>query len=479
MSSRKSSSIRNSTASTRWGAKVRTISDIDAAKYPSRGTSANGSSFPSSSHFKVQHIPSLPNEEHAAAILRRIQSEFQLIVEKRKYGLTTVTEMCCCEDGLDHLHANKSGGKRGRKTRRMPGNVLGYNLTQGSRNGNSVHRIHLRLRHPKNHTFYSYEEIAGTMCHELAHCEIGPHDAKFYKLMDEIMEQYAVYMAKGLVVDKSGFPMGGENAHKLGGVSTHAGDRNDREKAAQDRIGRQKKMGGTFRLGSILLSGTKASAASLAHLPPAEAARCAAERRIEERRINDSLFCLPCEEIIEILDGASSDEENNNTHNNIARSSKSRGMNRNVQKIASKRKKLKKAKTDEITILDSDDDSPTCIKNRKKSPNEGIAVASAPNVAKDSQIIEISDSSDEDVECSSWSCAKCTYNNDANSLACSICGHESNLTKKKKAKQIQIAARDYASKKSTDEIEKSKRDFGGFNIYGNDKKNSGTMAHLT
>jgi hypothetical protein len=36
------------------------------------------------------------------------------------------------------------------KTHRMPDNVLGYNLTYGSRkNGKSVHRIHLRLRHPK------------------------------------------------------------------------------------------------------------------------------------------------------------------------------------------------------------------------------------------------------------------------------------------------------------------------------------------
>jgi hypothetical protein len=68
-------------------------------------------------------------------------------------------------------------------------------------------------------------------------------------------------------------------------------------------------MGGTFRLGGGFMPGSTKPASSLTHLPPAEAARRAAERRIEERRRNDSQFCLPCQDIIEILDVSSSDEE--------------------------------------------------------------------------------------------------------------------------------------------------------------------------
>lgn len=33
-------------------------------------------------------------------------------------------------------------------------------------------------RHPRSHVLYSYEDVAGTMIHELAHCVRGPHDDK-------------------------------------------------------------------------------------------------------------------------------------------------------------------------------------------------------------------------------------------------------------------------------------------------------------
>jgi hypothetical protein len=470
--SRKPSNISKRTS--QRGAKIHTINSIDAANYPSTASASASSS----SHFQIQHIPNLEGDQHAASLLRRIHSEFQLIVEKRQYILTSVTEMCCCEDGLDHMHSKNSGGKRGRKTRRMPNGVLGYNLTQGSRNGNSVHRIHLRLRHPTNHTFYPYEDIAGTMCHELAHCERGPHDAKFYKLMDEIMEQHAVYMVRGLVVDKSGFPMGNDNAHVLGGNTMNANNRSDRERAAKRRLERQTKLGGTFRLGGGFMPGSTKPASSLAHLPPAEAARRAAERRIEERRRNDSQFCLPCQDIIEILDGSSSDEEEgfDDKQND--------DVDGNKQKQASAKTKPKKSKTSEVFLLDSDDSSddenipkrPALRKILKKCSDRTVKDQSASARGRHGQSVEQSDSSD--IECSSWSCSKCTYNNDPNFLACEVCGHEQNSTKNEKA--IQKATRDDTVEEvNRNEAERSKREFGGFNIYGNEKRSSSTMEHLT
>ena len=501
--SRKPSNVNKRTI--QWGAKVHTINTVDTANFESAGaaggTTSSSSSFSSSSSssFKIQHIPTPPDEDHAASLLRRIQSEFTLIVEKRGYILTSVTEMCCCEDGLDHMNMNPGSGsgnngnaatttkKRGRKTRRMPNNVLGYNLSHGTRNGNSVHRIHLRLRHPTKHTFYPYEDIAGTMCHELAHCERGPHDAKFYKLMDEIMEQYAVFMVKGLVVDTSGFPMDSSNARVLGGAQGGNGNtRSHAEKAAQNRQ-RQQRMGGTFVLGGGggNMSGAK-SASSLAHLPPAEAARRAAERRIEERQRNDSNFCLPCRDIIEILDGSSSDEEEDEEKVGV------QDVDGKKQKSfkAPQNMKPKKIKTRSIILIDGDsspddDDSPQkhpASSMPKKRPARKNQASSKPDnvssLIKTEQEDQTEASDSSDIECSSWTCSKCTYNNKPISLTCDICGHEQNGKQNKRA--IEKVLRDDAIEEvKQKEVEKSKQQYGGFNIYGNDKRGSRTLDHIT
>ncbi len=46
-------------------------------------------------------------------------------------------------------------------------------------------RVRLR-RHNHESEFYPYEDVLGTLLHELTHNVHGPHDAKFYKLLDEI-----------------------------------------------------------------------------------------------------------------------------------------------------------------------------------------------------------------------------------------------------------------------------------------------------
>jgi hypothetical protein len=37
-------------------------------------------------------------------------------------------------------------------------------------------------------SFYPFEFVLGTLLHELVHNEFGPHDQKFYKLLDSITE---------------------------------------------------------------------------------------------------------------------------------------------------------------------------------------------------------------------------------------------------------------------------------------------------
>ncbi len=155
-----------------FGATVRSLNDISngVGSWNDNDAENNDSS---NSKIVVQHIPNLPNDNEAAAILRRIHHEFKEIIERRNWNVRSITEMCCCGDGKDHT-PHKRGG---RKTKIMPNNVLGYNLTASSYT--KTHEIHLRLRHPRTHVLLDYESVAGTMCHELAHCVRGPHVSSY------------------------------------------------------------------------------------------------------------------------------------------------------------------------------------------------------------------------------------------------------------------------------------------------------------
>jgi len=57
--------------------------------------------------------------------------------------------------------------------------------------------VRIRLRRASSKaSFYSYEHVLGTMLHELVHNVRGPHDAIFYKVLDEIKAECEELMAK-------------------------------------------------------------------------------------------------------------------------------------------------------------------------------------------------------------------------------------------------------------------------------------------
>eukprot|EP00536_Pseudo-nitzschia_multiseries_P015693 jgi/Psemu1/43467/gm1.43467_g len=138
-------------------------------------------------------IPRLPQNDVCAGTLERILKEFFPIIKRRGYNVTSISELCCCGDGLDH--AVQRGRKR-KKCRRMGNNVWGYNQTTFGRV--KSHSIHLRLRHPHNHQLLPWEDVAGTMAHELSHCVHQNHGSGFYKLMEEILEEHAMIQIHGL-----------------------------------------------------------------------------------------------------------------------------------------------------------------------------------------------------------------------------------------------------------------------------------------
>ncbi|CAI5474425.1 unnamed protein product [Closterium sp. Yama58-4] len=83
--------------------------------------------------------------------------------------------------------------------------LLGLNVNRGR-------EIRIRLRPAgKPDSFFPYEHVLGTMLHELTHIERGPHDAKFYKLLDELNEECDDLIARGI----TGTSFGG-SGHRLG-----------------------------------------------------------------------------------------------------------------------------------------------------------------------------------------------------------------------------------------------------------------------
>lgn len=86
-----------------------------------------------------------------------------------------------------------------------PKGLLGININHGW-------KIQLCLRYHSDETrFLPWEEIIGTMLHELAHNIRGPHDAQFYKVLDDLNDEYDNVVASGYMGE--GFDSPG---HRLG-----------------------------------------------------------------------------------------------------------------------------------------------------------------------------------------------------------------------------------------------------------------------
>eukprot|EP00898_Chlorokybus_atmophyticus_P001455 jgi/Chlat1/230/Chrsp1S03043 len=78
-----------------------------------------------------------------------------------------------------------------------------------SQNAEGVQEVRIRLREPRSDgVFFPFEHILGTMLHELVHNAHGPHDATFYKLLDEITTECEGLMAKGIMGTGQGFEGG-------------------------------------------------------------------------------------------------------------------------------------------------------------------------------------------------------------------------------------------------------------------------------
>ncbi|KAJ3205290.1 Map microtubule affinity-regulating kinase [Dinochytrium kinnereticum] len=97
------------------------------------------------------------NEHEALSTLKRVASLVKPLMKKRSWTLPILREF---------FPPNP--------------NLLGLNVNRGQ-------EIRLRLRHATDASrFLEFEDVLGTMLHELTHNAIGPHNAAFYKYLEEL-----------------------------------------------------------------------------------------------------------------------------------------------------------------------------------------------------------------------------------------------------------------------------------------------------
>ncbi|EQC28135.1 hypothetical protein, variant [Saprolegnia diclina VS20] len=156
-------------------------------------------------------------------------------------------------------------------------NLLGMNVNHGW-------KIYVRLRPAERPTsFLPFEHLLGTMLHELVHMKIGPHNAAFYKLLDELTSEMESLMAQGLIgITGAQFQNAGQG-HALGGANA----RNVAKAAADAAIQRMRHQALVGANGSCRLGGD--ASATAASLTPAMLRQKAL--KAAERRRHDQLTC--------------------------------------------------------------------------------------------------------------------------------------------------------------------------------------------
>ena len=194
--------------------------------------------------YKCQTVTTLnwQNDATANDLLTKAARMVQPIMIKHKLQVLTLSEFFPSNPSLQGLNTNKG------------------------------EMIEVRCREPSDQNrFYGIDYIVGTLLHELCHNIHGPHDSKFYKLLDQFQDELDEFQSKGVEGTGAGFDMPGRvvdtqrhNPSLVLEAKVKAAD------AAEKRLHMAKIMG----KGKV--GGTKTT------LSPKEAAAKAAERRFKD-----------------------------------------------------------------------------------------------------------------------------------------------------------------------------------------------------
>ncbi|KAK3259833.1 hypothetical protein CYMTET_31187 [Cymbomonas tetramitiformis] len=203
---------------------------------------------PSADEYKAQVIKTLGKirDEEARETLNRAAKQVQPLMRRRQWKVGVLLEFYPKSDCL-----------------------LGLNVNHGQ-------QVKVRLRPPGNESdFYPYEHILGTLLHELTHIKVSPHNAAFYKLLDEITQECEDDMAKGISGTGVGFDA--NSMGRLGGrVYDHNPDPARLRQVMAEAASKRSQQNALMPSGGKRLGG---NTSATSHLTPAQAAARAAERR--------------------------------------------------------------------------------------------------------------------------------------------------------------------------------------------------------
>jgi hypothetical protein len=133
---------------------------------------------------------SFPRKDEALTLMHRVAKQVSPIMKKRGWKVKSLIEIFPKDESLQ-----------------------GYNRNRGE-------LIALRLRsHRSSSTILPWEHVLGTMLHELSHIIFGPHDQKFYNLLDELTKECDELQSRGIIglgpFDCEGFRSGGLSRSSL------------------------------------------------------------------------------------------------------------------------------------------------------------------------------------------------------------------------------------------------------------------------
>jgi len=249
--------------------------------------------------YKVHEVKPLQSKQfkddvHVAKdLLDKACWQVQPIMKKRKWSVPVVAEM-----------PPKNTGP------------IGVNYNAGK-------RITLMLRKPTKYgggkdgkTFFDLDHIILVLLHELTHIVRGPHDDAFWKLLDELKEEYDQLKKEGKGGTGEGFDaksVGKLGTRGFGGAwdkqKLGATPRESARNAALKRLEQHKKM---IPIGGVKLGGGDAVRPDV---DPREAARRAAEQRMRETMDFSKKFGLDLDSeivAIDLVSSSDSEEEEKN-----------------------------------------------------------------------------------------------------------------------------------------------------------------------
>jgi hypothetical protein len=152
----------------------------------------------------LRPLPYLPNPEKSLRYLQRLAADpgIKAVMQRKKYTVGLLTEM---DPAAHTTHDSRT---------------LGLNRDRGQ-------VIELRLRTDAYDGYRDYKTIRRTLCHELAHNEIGPHNQEFHRLWNEIEKEVerSDWSRGGRSVGQDEFysPSGGGDDHVLDDEHCDAG----------------------------------------------------------------------------------------------------------------------------------------------------------------------------------------------------------------------------------------------------------------